>query len=489
MKAVATFVVLLFLTSMVSGCFGNKTNEGGIESSFLDEICPDGFANNTWYHFPNATNIFTIDDSVDIDSVLVGENIPICARGTYYGIGFSTFEPTIGITSADNLFMTSWGNGPGGSTAIIRCSNMIEMTDLNYTCENTYQGAVANSNDPYVYVDPWTDRIMKFDMHALVGMTVEWSDDEGGSWGPLGLASFATGYSVQDHQTIASSPYNALLHETTWVFCVNGNWQSPLCSTSNDGGLTWGPEVPGSPANCNSGGLTGHMVGSNNGNFYRGNPSCDGEGYSIYRSTDGGLTWSEHELPTDETGTAATWNAEEAQVYPDEEDNVHAMWMGVDNMPYYSYSFDEGDTWSNPIMIAPPTNLNGTGFPAIAAGDSGRVAFAYLGDSGGNVWNGYISVMTDAFSPMPLITTVQVNNFGDPLDTVVDCGYNRCGGFGDFIDILVDNHGRAWFGLSHNIGNSIQDEGIYGTMMLGPSLRGSTVPLNPLPEGGAQTLS
>jgi len=120
MKAVATFVVLLFLTSMVSGCFGNKTNEGGIESSFLDEICPDGFANNTWYHFPNATNIFTIDDSVDIDSVLVGENIPICARGTYYGIGFSTFEPTIGITSADNLFMTSWGNGPGGSTAIIR---------------------------------------------------------------------------------------------------------------------------------------------------------------------------------------------------------------------------------------------------------------------------------------------------------------------------------------------------------------------------------
>ena len=184
------------------------------------------------------------------------------------------------------------------------------------------------------------------------------------------------------------------------------------------------------------------MVGSNNGNFYRGNPGCDGEGYSIYRSSDGGLTWSEHKLPTDETGTAATWNAEEAQVYPDEDNNVHAMWIGVDNMPYYSYSFDNCDTWSDPIMIAPPLT-EWTGFPALAAGDSGRVAFAYLGDSGGNTWNGYISVMTDAFSPMPLITTTQVNNFGDPLDTTVDCGYNRCGGFGDFIDILVDQSWEA----------------------------------------------
>ena len=92
--------------------------------------------------------------------------------------------------------------------------------------------------------------------------------------------------------------------------------------------------------------------------------------------------------------------------------------------------------------------------------------------------------MTDSFSPMPLITTTQVNNFGDPLDTTVDCGYNRCGGFGDFIDILIDQHGRPWFGLSHNI----VDQGIYGTMMMGPSLRDATVPLNPLPEGGFSTL-
>ena len=482
-------MILLMLAPMISGCFAGNTVEEIKESSPFDNLCPDGIANNTWYHYSGAVNALSVPHIINGTSILQGENVPMCTKGTYYGIGFSTFEPTIGITSADNLYMTSWGNGPGGSTAIIRCTDMIEMVDVSsYSCENTYQGAVANSNDPYVYVDRWTDRIMKFDMHALAGMTVEWSDDEGETWGPFGLASFATGYSVQDHQTIASSPYNAAFHETTWVFCVNGNWQSPLCSTSNDGGLTWGPEVPGAPVNCNSGGLTGHMVGANDGNFYRGNPSCDGEGYSIYRSTNGGLTWTEHELPTDVTGMADTWNFEEAQVYPDEENNLHAMWMGADDLPYYSYSFNQGDSWSAPLMVAPP-GLNGTGFPAVAAGDSGKVAFAYLGDTGGDTWNGYISIMTDSFSEMPLITTVQVNEFGDPLSLEADCGYNRCGGFGDFIDILVDNHGRAWFGLSHNIGNNLQDEGIYGTTMVGPSLRGTIAPLNILPEGGPKTLA
>ena len=489
MRAIAGCMILLMLAPMISGCFAGNTVEEIKESSPFDNLCPDGIANNTWYHYPGAVNALSAPHIINGTSILQGENVPMCTKGTYYGIGFSTFEPTIGITSADNLYMTSWGNGPGGSTAIIRCTDMIEMVDVSsYSCENTYQGAVANSNDPYVYVDRWTDRIMKFDMHALAGMTVEWSDDEGETWGPFGLASFATGYSVQDHQTIASSPYNAAFHETTWVFCVNGNWQSPLCSTSNDGGLTWGPEVPGAPVNCNSGGLTGHMVGANDGNFYRGNPSCDGEGYSIYRSTNGGLTWTEHELPTDVTGMADTWNFEEAQVYPDEENNLHAMWMGADDLPYYSYSFNQGDSWSAPLMVAPP-GLNGTGFPAIAAGDSGKVAFAYLGDTGGDTWNGYISIMTDSFSETPLITTVQVNEFGDPLSLEADCGYNRCGGFGDFIDILVDNHGRAWFGLSHNIGNNLQDEGIYGTTMVGPSLRGSIAPLNILPEGGPKTLA
>ena len=72
MKTVTAFVVLLVLTSMVSGCFSKESNEMGGIDSFFDEICPDGFANNSWYHFPNSTDIRNVDSSIDITTILLG---------------------------------------------------------------------------------------------------------------------------------------------------------------------------------------------------------------------------------------------------------------------------------------------------------------------------------------------------------------------------------------------------------------------------------
>jgi len=479
---VSSGFTLLLLSAMLSGCFGGEEEPAPGPSPFdFDEPVPA----TTWYHYTNATDARNTTHFLNGSTVLTDNNTPFLAAGTYYGIGMSTFEPTIGATSDGNLYMTSWGNGQAGSTAMVKCAGLNEMVlALEYSCEDVYNPPllpVANSNDPYLYVDPWTDRLMKFDMHALLGMTVEWSDDEGASWSP---PTPAGGWAVQDHQTIASSPYSASLHPTTWVYCINGGYPFPMCSASSDGGNSWGPELPGAPLDCNSGGLTAHLVGSENGNFYRGNPGCDGTGYSIFRSDDGGITWSEHPLPTAATGTAATWNAEEAAVAADDADNVHAMWMGLDNMPYYSYSRDAGASWSDVVMIAPPNGVNGTGFPAIAAGADGRVAFGYIGTKGDGVWHGYLTVMTDAFGVQPLMTTVQVNLDADPLDLSEGCGYERCGGFGDFIDLVVDSDGRVWFGLSHNP----TDEGIFATMAQGPRMRGPLEPLPPLVLGGNGTL-
>ncbi|MCH1591453.1 MAG: hypothetical protein L7R66_00505, partial [Candidatus Thalassarchaeaceae archaeon] len=145
---------------------------------------------------------------------------------------------------------------------------------------------------------------------------------------------------------------------------------------------------------------------------------------------------------------------------------------------------NEGMDWSDAMMVAPPTNLTGTGFPVITAGESGRVALGYVGDSGNNTWNAYMTIITDAFADNPLMTTVQVNDFGDPIDTTEDCGYNRCGGLGDFLDMSVDQYGRPWFGLSHNI----NDIGIFATISQGPSLRGMIDGLTEMPIGGPQTL-
>jgi len=473
------FLAILMVSASLAGCFGEEEEKATVVAPTVWDFERPGL---TWYHFADAVDAWG-DEEFEFD----GRNMPFEATGTYYGIGMSTFEPTMGITQTDTMVMTSWGNGPAGSTAIVSC-DLIGMHDaLSYTCENVYDPLlpIPNSNDPYVYVDPWTGRIMKFDMHALLGMTVEWSDNDGASWTGPSVATQI--YSVQDHQTIASTNMQALAHPTTWMFCINGNAPHPLCSSSQDGGLTWGPETSGAPVTCGSGGLTAHLVGSVDGNFYRGNTGCSGEGYSVFRTTNAGLTWTEHELPTSESGTADTWNAEEAQVETDSEGNIHAMWMGLDNMPYWSYSRDQGDTWSNATMIAPPINLSGTGFPVVVAGDAGTVAFGYVGETEGEdeIWNAYLTYATDAFNETPLLTTVQLNGNDDPIDTVTDCGYNRCGGLGDFLDIRVDAYGRTWFALSHNIA----DIGIFATFDVGPSLRGETISmLTPMPAGGPQTL-
>ncbi|MDP7312719.1 MAG: hypothetical protein QF831_04725 [Candidatus Thalassarchaeaceae archaeon] len=56
---------------------------------------------------------------------------------------------------------------------------------------------------------------------------------------------------------------------------------------------------------------------------------------------------------------------------------------------------------------------------------------------------------------------------------------------GDFLDMGVDQHGRPWFGLSHNIAG---DMGIFATTIDGPALRGDGPTLNSMPFGGNQTL-
>ena len=209
----AMLLTLLMIGGSLGGCFGEEEEipEEEVSPFNFDKPIPE----TTWYHYSggiDAQNTSAVQQA-NITANLTGENIPFWTQGSYYGIGMSTFEPTIGITSMDNIYMSSWGNGPAGSTAVVQCSGLIEMESLSdYSCENVYNPPlpVPNSNDPYIYVDKWTDRIMKFDMHALLGMTVEFSDDEGNSWQDGQLATSI--YSVQDHQTIGSALLLSLIH-------------------------------------------------------------------------------------------------------------------------------------------------------------------------------------------------------------------------------------------------------------------------------------
>ena len=128
MRTIAVALVMLLLASVLSGCFGGDDATPEESDNVFDTLCPDGIARNVWYHFANGTDAVNSSSVFNGSDALVGDNIPLCTTGSYYGIGMSTFEPTIGITSEDNLYITSWGNGDAGSTAIVQCSSLIGMS-------------------------------------------------------------------------------------------------------------------------------------------------------------------------------------------------------------------------------------------------------------------------------------------------------------------------------------------------------------------------
>ena len=82
------FLAFLMVSFSLSGCFGEPETEA--ESS-LPSVWDFEKPERTWYHFPNAVDAWG-NDSVD----LAGRNVPMLAEGTYYSIGISTFEPTMG---------------------------------------------------------------------------------------------------------------------------------------------------------------------------------------------------------------------------------------------------------------------------------------------------------------------------------------------------------------------------------------------------------
>ena len=186
------------------------------------------------------------------------------------------------------------------------------------------------------------------------------------------------------------------------------------------------------------------------------------------------------------------WHSHEVATAVDDAGNVHVTWIGDGRMPWYAYSRDLGETWSSPMMMAAP-GVQETGFPTIFAGAEGRVVVGYIGEindvetnATNSGWGGYMAIMTDAFAEWPLITSVAVNLPDDPLDITSNCGDVRCGGFGDFIDVEIDDEGRPWIALSHNAAGF--EEAVIGTLMEGPALYGDLAYLTPLPAGGSSTL-
>ncbi len=477
MRVLILVFVLGLLTPALAGCLA-PVDDPDVDTSDDDppSLQRDG---------PTSALLGDVDNITE--EILALQGRLANATGTYYSIGDTTFEPTIGATSTGGLFMNSYA-GLGSGQLIYRSLDEGQSWEEVTPRLPTGFKAVPNSNDPLIYVDQYTDRVYEFDMCVILqGFCVAWSDDDGETWTQQGIAhGFAP---ALDHQSLAATPDTqglTTLYENVLTFCVNrgttttGAW----CSSSFDGGIVWTPLVPGFPVGTpQCSGLHGHVTGSPDGSFYRGNPSCSGP--AIYRSDDGGLNWSEHTI-TAQSDTNPGVRGHEIAAATDDEGNVYAFWIGDDGLPYLSWSTDKAETWAEPMMVGAP-GVTATGFPTLEAGAEGRAAWAYIGtdvedgydgEPEDMDWTGYIGFSIDLLSNAT-VATVPVNAPEDALQEGGACGAQRCGGFGDFIDITIDFEGRPWAALAHNENGNT---GIVGTMATGPSLRSDT-DLPPLPLG------
>ena len=161
MKKLLSIIIAFLVTPAMGGCLEPEDKRVTVEESG-----PFDFGRTqpitTWYHYPgtvdepwavNATDSLAVLKS-NITDNLIGNNIPYFANATYYGTGFDTFEPTIGITGSGSIFFTSW-NGLGDGTHIIRSQDQGQTwEDVGpFNSVDDDSGQTPNSNDPYIYVD------------------------------------------------------------------------------------------------------------------------------------------------------------------------------------------------------------------------------------------------------------------------------------------------------------------------------------------------
>lgn len=452
----------------------------------------------------------TLDPAASTPGALLGDARAIVHRlgdatgvpvegvvGTLRMIGHDAAEPTVAVTSDGTLFYAAitFKNDVAGAPVPLPRTDILRSADGGLTWEDVtprLPGGVVRSHfdtgDPYVYVDPATDRVYDLDQRFAVGQySISWSDDKGESWkGPVFLCDAPP----CDHQTIVAFKPRAVpatpLYPSHVMVCYN-QIHSVACKVSPDGGAAWTRAAPpflgvGPEGFC--GGLHGHLKASADGVVYLPKEHCGVPMVAVTK--DGGLTWK-----TAKVGDVGA-SGPDPVVAVDEAGNAYYVFLDEDGRMFLSYSTDQGATWSEPADVTPP-GMTATHLPALAAGADGRVVVAYVATDHPDgyeqdkkaadaeaVWHAYLTLVEGANTADPTMTTVRVNPADDPV-VRGKCGPGRCPALYDFIDVVIDADGRPWAAFSdacieacvadpEERNNALQ--GFVGTLETGPSLRG-----------------
>ncbi len=444
MRAVTLLITSLFLLTTLSGCFGGDEPP---QKEPEDEWLPEG----VFITGPDGNST---------------EGIPLELNFTFTDTGVDGPEPSIGITSSGCMFF-------------VAMAKVMRSCDAGESWEDVANYASApTTSDPYLWVDPVTDRIFNIQMVGLATTWIGWSDDDGDNW--LGNPHDSGPIPLNDHIKLASGPWtdsgygvigqgNPTYSEAVY-FCYN-KLAGIFCYTSFDGGQSFevGGQIYGLATT--NGGLHGAITTAPDGTVYL-PPRVSTP--TVLVSKDSGLTWDTKTMGTDAGTPDPRKNTE---VGTDSESNAYHIWTGADFGVYLSRSTDSGETWEQESIRLSPNEIISTTFPQIDAGDPGRIAVTYLGsenssvlgetDLDGNPWNGnghlapanvryylYVTFSLNALDENPVFHTKRISQ--DPVQIGAIClNSGDCRDIGgsnrnllDFNDLTIDLQGRVYIAFA-----------------------------------------
>ena len=382
-------------------------------------------------------------------------------------VGEDGAEPSIGVTSSGCIFFIAF-------------EKVMRSCDHGATWEDVTGPLCAfQTNDPYGWVDPVTDRIFNVQMQGLQTSWICWSDDDGETW--IGNPHDSGTTPLNDHIKLASGPWTSsgygiggqfsqTFYDQAVYYCYN-KLAGIFCFTSFDGGATFeaGGQLFGLATT--NGGLHGAITSAPDGTVYV-TPRV--ETPTVIVSKDNGLTWFDRTMGEDE-GTP--YPRKNSEVATDTQSNAYHIWTGADEGVYMATSTDSGQSWTQTSVRISPNEVISTAFPQVDAGDPGRIAITYLGSENaselnqsnidGEPWDGnahyananvsyylYVTYSLNALDPNPVFHTVRAS--ADPVQIGSIClNSGDCRDIGgsnrnllDFNDLHIDREGRVYIAFA-----------------------------------------
>lgn len=315
------------------------------------------------------------------------------------------------------------------------------------------------TNDPILVTDSGTGRTFVSQLIFPTKQSLSaFTDDDGETWQQSQGSGINSGV---DHQTVGAGVFPPAFSSVdpgypNAVYYAAQDLAVAEFAASFDGGRTYGPAIPMyTIADCT--GIHGHIkVSPVDGTVYVPLRSCvetetGGGQQAVAVSSDSGLTWSLFRVTSSQ---ASTWDP--------------SVGIGKGGTVYFGYgddddriarvavSKDRGRTWTVGPDLGASHGIKRIAFPAVAAGDDNRAAFAFLGTrhegeglgTGAGfegTWQLYVSTTYDGGA-----TWVTVNATGDdPVQrgNICDAGITCPGSpdtrnLLDFMDVQIDARGR-----------------------------------------------